>query len=147
MRTYNTTFNFKFMVIMDKLNKILLSIGGFLFISIGGYHIFLPHIWGWKEFSETMPDMIEWALYATNFLMSSLMVLIGVFTIILMRRNKSSNNLILLLGGFYWVINIGYQIAVPTPIPDELLAMKIGFLIPPIIGACCYFIPALSAKS
>jgi hypothetical protein len=131
---------------MSSKNRLLLYIGSFLFISIGGYHIFLPSLWGWKEFSQTMPDMIEWALYATNFLLSSLMVLLGIFTIILVRRNEKGRNLILLLGACYWIVNICYQIAAPTPIPEDLIAMKIGFLIPPVIGACCYLIPFLYSK-
>jgi hypothetical protein len=127
---------------MNSKNRLLLYIGSTLFISIGGYHIFLPYIWGWEDFSKEMPDMIEWALYAVNFLMSSLMMLLGIFTLIIIRRGKGEEgNLILLLCGFFWILNFAYQIVNPTPIPDELYLMKMGFLIPPVIGACCYFIP------
>jgi hypothetical protein len=131
---------------MSLKNKILLSIGSILFISIGGYHIFLPHLWNWSEFSSSMPDMVEWALFAVNFFMSSLMIIIGVFTLIIIKRNNSNNNLILLLGALFWLLNFSYQIINPTPIPKKLFAMKIGFLIPPIIGFFCYLFPFYKSK-
>ncbi|MEZ4797560.1 MAG: hypothetical protein R2785_10370 [Flavobacteriaceae bacterium] len=132
---------------MNLKNKNFLSIGSFLFISIGGYHIFLPYLWNWKEFSNTMPDMVEWALYAVNFFMSCLMILIGIFTLVIIKKQSNKNNLILLLGALYWVSNFVYQIIYPTPIPQELYAMKIGFLIPPVIGFCCYIIPFIAFKN
>lgn len=132
---------------MNLKNKIFLSIGSFLFISIGGYHIFLPYLWNWNEFSSKMPDMIEWALYAVNFFMSALMIMIGIFTLIIIKQKNSKNNLILLLGVLFWALNFIYQIVNPTPIPRELYAMKIGFLIPPIIGFCCYLFPLIGMKN
>lgn len=93
-----------------------------------------------------MPNMIEWALYAVNFFMSCLMILIGIFTIVVVKKKRDfQGNLIILLGGVYWVINFVYQLVNPTPIPPELFAMKVGFLIPPVIGAVCYLVPFINS--
>lgn len=124
---------------MDRICKIALTAGAVLYISIGLYHIFLPYIWNWQEFSKLMPDMIEWALYATNFFMSFLMVLLGVFTITIVIKNTLQNNIyIIYICALFWIANIVYQIILPTPIPVELRALKIGFFIPPILGLCIY---------
>lgn len=125
---------------MNAKSKIALCIGAFLYISIGLYHIFLPYIWNWEEFSKLMPDMIEWALYATNFFMSFLMVLLGISTLVIVKKNTiKENKLIIYICILYWLANIFYQVVFPTPIPVEMRAMKIAFFIPPIIGILCYW--------
>jgi len=133
---------------MDRPIKIALITGALLFISIGLYHIALPYIWDWQEFSKLMPDMIEWALYATNFLMSFLMVLLGIFSLKIIKDNNLQNNTyIIYICICFWITNIAYQIVFPTPIPVELQALKIGFFIPPLVGAVCYGIVYLKMKN
>jgi len=128
----------------QKRYNLFLYIGGLFFIGIGIYHVLLPYVWHWKEFTNRLPDLIEWAVYAINFLMSALMIILGVATLYTV-NNKSLNlkekKLLYLICLIFWVLNFAYQLVNPTPIPEDLILLKVGFLIPPILCIFIYGIP------
>ena len=136
---------------MDSINQstinkrsLYLIVGGILFLGIGIYHLLLPSVYNWREFTSTLPDLIEWGVYAINFLMSMLMIILGIATLYTVKLGSSGTRdhiLLYLICLIFWFLNLAYQVVVPTPIPEHLLGLKIGFLIPPVLCVIIYALP------
>lgn len=117
---------------------------------IGGYHLILPYQWGWHEHTSNLPGMIEWALYALNFLFSVLLILLaslGMFS----AQKKFGHPLIsqAIFGScaLFWLADIGYQLAVPLPVPSSFFFITMAFLSAAVITFFLYLYLAINIRN
>ena len=122
----------------------MLSIAGSFSFGIGAYHFVLPYQWGWSKYSNKLPGMIEWGLYAINSYMSFFFVLLGFFTwrtIYLRKKRNSRDTSILLISAIFWGYTFLYQLLFPVPIPQRLWFIQWAFLGAAFLTTVFYIIP------
>ena len=132
---------------MQKTDRVFLKIAGFTTLFIGAYHFILPAQWHWKNSTQQLPGMISWGLFSINFFFSSLLVLLGLFTLKIVFKNPGTkiDFSVLLIAGICWTVNFFYQVFVPLPLPKHLISLKIIFLLVAFFNTCFYLIPLYRA--
>lgn len=124
-------FKIKYKLIMKRFTKTALIIATANSFLIGGYHLILPYQWNWHEFTSSIPSMIEWALYAMNFLFSILLLILASLAFLSTRQHYVHLPITksLLAGcSLFWLANICYQMVVPLPVPESFFFMTLSFL-------------------
>ena len=104
----------------DKPNsKFCLWAAGIFSAVMGLFHFFLPYFFPWQQrISEIYPP-VQWALFATNFFFSFLLLWGGFLTIIAIlqwEENRWLRYSILGGMGLFWVVGALYELVVPFPV-------------------------------
>ena len=129
---------------MHKIEDILLKIAGTSSILIGSYHFVLPYQWQWGKVLNQLPEMIEWAVFAINFFMSFLLLVLGIFTwraIHLIKHKQTTDLSVLMIAALFWTQNFFYLSLNPPHIPEKLWFIKASFMGSAFLTAAFYIIP------
>jgi len=103
---------------------LLLAGGGSLMM--GAYHLFLPSIFGWDQYLGRLPDTVRWGALSINAFLSTLLVALGVLTLSLVVTGDRGPTALGLLAAaaVFWVVNLGYQVFIPMPLPEAFGAVR-----------------------
>jgi hypothetical protein len=125
----------------------MLLVGGGMSVAMALYHFFLPFQFHWAKFVEQIPAQIRWSVFALNFFFSDLLLVIGLIVLATAwnLRPSQSVNLgqpveprqpvrlvqplaLVAVGGAasFWLVNFGYLMVFPFPVPASLYAVKWG---------------------
>jgi hypothetical protein len=114
---------------MERFTQALLLAAGAMSAAMATYHFFLPTQFRWDRAAEQAPPILRWALFALNTFFSTLLLLIDglVLAVAWGRRHRRAPEWwMVAAGAIFWAVNLGYQLACPMPIPDSLVAVRIG---------------------
>lgn len=125
--------------------KILTIAGSFITILFGIWHMVVPWLYRWFSYIPIIPAELKNAILATNFFLSTCLILLGVMSWIIIQwhwENQFSVKLILIIMNILWASRVTYQLIKPqgTMIPGLTIIMLsmfvftfLLFLIPLII--------------
>ena len=128
------------------LGRLGLLGGGLLSSAMGGFHFFLPHLFGWGRHLGEVPPEIRWGTFAINFFMSYLMLAGGVLTLVSCWLWRESDPVtrdvgIVVVMGSFWVMNLIYQLAFPFPVPPTLWRVRLLLIGFSLVTALFYGLP------
>ena len=126
-----------------KYANVLLKVATAHGVLIGLYHIILPYQWGWSRFTQDLPPIIEWSLFALNLFFSVLLILLtllGGMTYRFLDDAGRLSKMILLAIATFWAIDVGYQLLNPVPAPQVYWYIKPLFLGAAILNFCMYIV-------
>lgn len=96
---------------------------------MGAYHFVLPSHMQWKSGMIDVPGMITWGLFAINFDLSTMLVLIGVLACVhsvsASPRTAAGRCSLCLPAGF-WLVHQMYLRTHTMPIPDSLWLLRLA---------------------
>jgi hypothetical protein len=125
---------------MERIARNMLLLGGGLSVAMALYHFFLPFQFHWAKFVEEIPGQIRWSLFALNFFFSDLLLVVGLLVLATARNSLRNRPLALaVVGGAasFWLLNFGYLVLFPFPMPSSLYAVKLGLL---SFSATCFLL-------
>jgi len=128
------------------LGRLGLLGGGLLSSAMGGFHFFLPYLFGWGPQLGNVPPEIRWGTFAINFFMSYLMLAGGVLTLVscwCWRENEPVTRdlgIVVVMGSF-WVMNLIYQLAFPFPVHPTLWWVRALLIVFALVTALSYGLP------
>jgi hypothetical protein len=114
---------------MERIARSMLLLGGGLSVALALYHFFLPFQFHWAKFVEELPGQIRWSLFALNFFFSDLLLVVGLCVLATAWSSPHNRPLgLLVVGGAasFWLVNLGYLMLFPFPVPASLYAVKLG---------------------
>ncbi len=123
--------------------RILLKLATGHGILIGLYHIILPYQWDWSRFTQELPPIIEWSLFALNMFFSVLLILLSALGGMVPGLCNSSEQAGKLIFGaiiLFWGIDIGYQLLNPVPAPNAYWFIRPLFLGAAIVNFSLYVV-------
>lgn len=108
-----------------------LIVAGFLSAGMGGFHAFLPDIFGWSAGMTAAPATLRWALPALNAFWSLFAIATGAIAWRLARgeawRTPAGRFVVATLAA-YWSLHAIYLVARPFPLPPRLAWLGWAFL-------------------
>ena len=108
--------------------RIACGIAGVNSLVMGAYHLYLPYQFEWRTFTDSIPEMIQWGIFAINFDMSLLMLILGIIGLTITKnwgQHHSTQRVSLGLIAAFWVMHATYLAINPMPIPAFLGWLKI----------------------
>ncbi len=131
-------------------NALALYVGGGLSMSMGGFHFFLPTVFGWSAAMRSAPSSMQWALSSINVFWSLLILLTGALAIAIARRSwqqHPAGMAALRLMTCYWALHAAYLVAQPFPLPRSLAWLGWLFVVFAVGQALLHAVPLLSARA
>lgn len=116
---------------MKRFTKTALIIAVANAFLIGGYHLILPYQWDWHSHTGELPSMIEWALYALNFLFSILLLILASLAFLSTRKqffHPPITKALFAGCSLFWLADICYQLLVPIQVPSSFFFITLSFL-------------------
>jgi hypothetical protein len=99
------------------LARTAVAVAGVASAAMGAFHFFLPQLFGWGRFTQSLPVEIRWALSAINAFLSLFLVAGGLASVRDARlMGRCSNGLLWTMLAF-WAFNAVYQVLWPFPTP------------------------------
>jgi len=99
------------------------------------YHFWMPYQFDWAGKLAATPPAIAWGAIMINFCFSVLLVWGAVMTVLAAFRwaKRDALTRCAVWGmGIFWVLNAGYQVLFPMPLPENLRAVRwflLGFAV------------------
>ena len=127
---------------MTTLEKILLVAGGSITLCFGVWHFFVPVKYNWFSYTPSIPSELKRAIVASNFFLSTMLVLLGIVTMYFAICEAKEVRIILIIMSVLWFTRTIYQIVEPQgsliPGLSEILTVlffstSLCFIIPLIL--------------
>ena len=111
--------------------RTVLIVAGGLSVGMGGFHWWLPEVFGWNAGMAAAPASLRWALPALNAFWSLLAVATGAIAWRLARgeawRTPAGRFVATTLAA-YWLLHTVYLVTKPFPLPSRLAWLGWGFV-------------------
>ena len=126
---------------MTALEKILIVVGGSITLCFGVWHFFVPKIYNWFSYTTSLPSELKRAIEASNFFLSTMLVLFGILTIYFAIREASEVKTMLIIMSVLWLTRTIYQIVEPqgSLIPGLSVILTVVFF----STSLCFIIPLI----
>ncbi|MDP1817238.1 MAG: hypothetical protein Q8K92_22470 [Leadbetterella sp.] len=126
---------------MTALEKILIVVGGSITLCFGVWHFFVPKIYNWFSYTPSMPSELKRGIEASNFFLSTMLVLFGIVTMYFAISEVSEIKIMLITMSVLWLTRTIYQIVEPQggfiPGLSEILTVVFFFT------SLCFIIPLI----
>jgi hypothetical protein len=126
---------------VNRLVKILVTIGGGASIGFGMWHFFVPMAWKWYSYIDINATELILAVRAINVFFSLSLVLFGGVNMLLVyggRSNGYSKSVMLAATCLLWMTRLAFQLIYPQGAMNPFL--QYGMLSAFIIVCLCYAI-------
>lgn len=127
-----------------------LIVAGILSSGMGGFHWWLPDVFGWSAGMVAAPATLRWALLALNAFWSLFAIGTGVIAWRLARGEAWRDPLgqfVAAIFAAYWSLHAVYLVARPFPLPPRLAWLGWGFLGFAVLQALLHGWAAVDARS
>lgn len=126
---------------MTALEKILLIAGGSITLCFGVWHFFVPKTYNWFSYTPSIPSELKRAIEASNFFLSTMLVILGILTIYFAIREASEVKIIMITMSALWLTRTIYQIVEPqgSLIPGLSKTLTVLFF----STSLCFIIPLI----
>jgi hypothetical protein len=132
---------------LNKLVKILVTIGGVASIGFGTWHFFVPTAWRWYSYIDISATELILAVRAINVFFSLSLVLFGGVNILFVyggRSNGYSKSVMLAATCLLWLTRLAFQLIYPQGTMNPFL--QYGMLSAFIIVCLSYAISLLIVR-
>lgn len=126
---------------MTALEKILLFVGGSITLCFGVWHFFVPTTYKWFSYLPSIPDELKKAIEASNFFLSTVLVILGIETIYFVIKGANEIRMLMVFMSVLWFVRTIYQIIKPqgSLVPGLSVILIAVF----ILTASCFIIPLI----
>lgn len=126
---------------MTVLEKILLVVGGSITLCFGVWHFFVPVKYNWFSYFPSLPSELKRAIEASNFFLSTMLVLFGILTIYFTISEASEVKIMMIMMSVLWLTRTIYQIVEPqgSLIPCLSVLLTVVFF----ATSLCFIIPLI----
>ncbi|KAF0214624.1 MAG: hypothetical protein FD178_2256 [Ignavibacteria bacterium] len=126
---------------MTVLEKILLVVGGSITLCFGVWHFFVPTKYNWFSYTPSLPSELKRAIEASNFFLSTMLVLFGIVTMYFAISETSEVKIMMITMSVLWLIRTIYQIVEPqgSLIPGLTVILTVVFF----ATSLCFIIPLI----
>jgi|GEM_PF-1336711 len=107
-----------------RVGRACLFAGGTATVLMGGYHLILPVHMQWADAMAGVPGMVTWGLFAINFDLSLMMLLMGTWTA-LVALSSARQLAAALIPAMFWTAHAAYLRVELMPIPNSMLALRL----------------------
>ena len=106
------------------MRKEFITIGSLISIGFGIWHFFIPGIWNWYSYIDSLATELIIAVRAINMLFSILLVLLGLANIIVVlrvRHDRFTYLVLISISAILWAVRVLLQIIYPQGSQNLLL--------------------------
>lgn len=104
-------------MISPRIGTVSLIAAGIATTVMGGFHFFLPQIFAWSRFAQSLPPELQWTLSGMNTFLSLVLLLGGLATLMALRPRSTLGTWPARSMAVFWAFNAGYQLFRPFPTP------------------------------
>ncbi len=126
---------------MTALVNVMIVVGGSITLCFGVWHFFVPKIYNWFSYTPSMPSELKRAIEASNFFLSTMLVILGILTIYFAIREASEVKIMMITMSALWLTRTIYQIVEPqgSLIPGLSVILAVVFF----FTSLCFIIPLI----
>jgi hypothetical protein len=133
-----------------KLWSVLLTAAGVLEVGMALAHFGLQYEWSLMRDFGTLPAHLVWALFALNFSWGVLLFAVSGLVFVAAKLGPSAGAFVrrfVFTVGLFWLIHGIYVVAVPMPLPPQLLWIQVPMAAFPLTIVALHWVPLLVSRT